>query len=119
MSKNYRPEELVVREQRLKNEVNTISTRIYEARKDSGLTQAELADFAGLSVSTIKRYEHGEGEMSIQNIFRIASALNLDLSDVTADRKYLLSRYNFLSKQDQNFVTELINKCYVTSKDQK
>ncbi len=119
MSKNYRTEEVMSREERLKNEMNTIATRIHEARKDSGLTQAELADFSRLSVSTIKRYEHGVGEMSIQNIFRIASALNLDLSELTSDRKYLLSRYNFLTNQDKEFVTELINKCYETSKDRK
>lgn len=119
MSKNYRTEELKEREQRLNKEVNTIAQRLYEARKDSGLTQAALADFAGLSESTIKRYEHGEGDMTIQTIFRIASALNLDLSEITSDRKYLLSRYDYLPKQEQSFINDLINKCYQVSKGQK
>jgi len=118
MSKDYRTEEIKVREQRQKNEVNKIAARIREARKDSGLTQTELADFSRLSVSTIKRYEHGKGEMSIQNIFLIASALNLNLEELISDRKFILYRFDLLKKPDQDLVTEMINKCYIASKVQ-
>ncbi len=97
MSKEYRTERLDVREQRLTNEICAVSTRIYEARKALEMTQSAVADFAGVSVSTIKRYEHGEGEMSIQNLFYIASALNLDLSELMSDRKYLLYKYSLFS----------------------
>ena len=115
MSKNYRTEENAVREQRLRKEAKAVADRIYEARKNSEMTQAVLADFAGVSVSTVKRYEHAEEEMSIQNLFRIASALNLDLADIVSENKYILYKFSFLSAQDQNMIRAMIDKCYVAS----
>jgi len=56
--------------------------------------------------------------MSIQNIFLIASALNLNLEELISDRKFILYRFDLLKKPDQDLVTEMINKCYIASKVQ-
>ena len=115
MLKDYRTEGIIEREQRLKKEASAISTRIINTRYASELTQAELADLAGVSVSTVKRYEHGDGEMSMQNLFLIASALNLDLADIVSENKYILYKYSLLPKQDQELVRAVIDKCYKSS----
>ncbi len=118
MSKDYQTEEIEARKQRLKNEMTSISARIREARNNAGITQAALADFAGISTSTIVRYEHCDDAMCVETLFRIASALNLNLADLISDNKYILYKYSLLQKQDQELIRTLIDKCYASSKCQ-
>ena len=46
-------------------------------RKLRGLTQAQLADRAGVSRDTIARLEGGEGGVSLENLLRILRALGI------------------------------------------
>ncbi|MBD3265979.1 helix-turn-helix domain-containing protein [bacterium] len=53
-----------------------IATRIYELRKQAGLTQQELAELVGTSRSAIARLEDADYEgHSLSMLRRIASAL--------------------------------------------
>ena len=52
--------------------------RIYWKQKN--LTQFELAEKAELSVDSIKRIEHGNRTMSLENFMKIADALAVPLS---------------------------------------
>jgi transcriptional regulator with XRE-family HTH domain len=46
-------------------------------RKLRGLTQAQLADRAGVSRDTLARLEGGEGGISLENLLRILRALGI------------------------------------------
>lgn len=62
-----------------------VTFRLREARDRRTLTQAELAQRAGLQTSAISHFESGRRNPSFDNIRRLADAL-----DVTTD--YLLGR---------------------------
>jgi transcriptional regulator with XRE-family HTH domain len=46
-------------------------------RKLRGLTQAQLADRAGVSLSTLRRLEGGDGGVTLENTMRILRALGI------------------------------------------
>ena len=46
-------------------------------RKLRGLTQAQLADRAGVSVNTLRRLEDGGGGVTFENVFRILRGLGV------------------------------------------
>ena len=51
-------------------------------RKDRGISQEELADLAGLHRTYVGSIERGERNVSIDNIERLAAALDLDVVDL-------------------------------------
>jgi UDP-N-acetylglucosamine 1-carboxyvinyltransferase len=57
-----------------------ISQLIREARIERGLTQRELGEKIGVSESAVNRYESGNLNMSTEVLYKIAEAMNLDLS---------------------------------------
>ena len=56
-----------------------IAYKILQARKRARLTQQELEKKIGTTQSVIARIEQGEQNMTIENLERIASALNRNL----------------------------------------
>ena len=60
----------------------TIGQRIKEARKSTGLTQRELAERAGTATGTIQQYELGKRQPRIEQLQRIADALNISAYDL-------------------------------------
>lgn len=46
-------------------------------RKLRGLTQAQLADRAGISRATLARFEQGDGGISLESLLRILRALGI------------------------------------------
>ena len=46
-------------------------------RKLRGLTQAQLADRAGVSLSTLRRLEGGDGGVTLENTMRVLRALGI------------------------------------------
>lgn len=57
--------------------IRVIGERIREHRLSRGMTQAELSERAGVSLSTLKLLER-EGKASLQRLAKIAVILNLD-----------------------------------------
>lgn len=53
-------------------------------RKALGISQEELADLAGLHRTYVGSIERGERNVSIDNIERLADALDLDVVDLFA-----------------------------------
>lgn len=51
--------------------------RVRELRKDAGMTQEELADYAELDRSYVGSVERGERNLSIENVCRLANAINI------------------------------------------
>lgn len=56
--------------------------RLKQARIDKGLSQETLAEIAGLHRTYIGSVERGERNISIDNMERLANALELSLSDL-------------------------------------
>lgn len=53
-----------------------------ETRVKQGLSQEELADIAGLHRTYVGSVERGERNISIDNMERLASALNITIQDL-------------------------------------
>lgn len=60
----------------------TIGKRIKMLRENAGLTQKELAQKSGTAVGTIQQYEYGKRQPRLEQILKIASALNADPADL-------------------------------------
>lgn len=51
--------------------------RVRELRKEAGFTQEELADYAELDRSYVGAIERGERNLSIENVCRLAVAIDV------------------------------------------
>lgn len=60
-----------------------IGRRIKELRKNEGLTQIEFADKAGIAVNSLRLYESGKRQPRLDQLGKIASALNVTVSYLT------------------------------------
>ena len=64
-----------------------IASLIYAGRRSAGITQAELAEMAGVEQADISRYEHGSQTPSMVTLFRIIESLNGSLTISFQDRR--------------------------------
>lgn len=60
------------------NFVSEIGARIRAARRDAGLTQAELAERSGLNRSFLGAMERGVRNSSLETLFEVAKALKVE-----------------------------------------
>lgn len=56
-----------------------VMRRIVEARKDTGMTQAELAEACGMKPANLCRLENGNGNPSVATLSKIARGLGRKL----------------------------------------
>lgn len=62
--------------------MDSLGMRIRKQRKRLGLTQTELAERAGISVMSIRRYETMEREPTLETMRKICDALDSTLADL-------------------------------------
>ena len=74
MHSNYSSEEIKL--------LKAFGLRIQEARKKKGYSQEELAFHSGLDRTYVGSMERGERNVSIINIRKIATALDLNVSEL-------------------------------------
>jgi transcriptional regulator with XRE-family HTH domain len=55
----------------------SLSKRLITLRKDSGLTQQQMADTVGIHVNSIKKYETSQVQPSLDVLKKIAKALHI------------------------------------------
>ncbi|MFI1562220.1 helix-turn-helix domain-containing protein [Streptomyces sp. NPDC020490] len=60
----------------------TIGDRIRAVRRERGLTQEALAETAGMDRQAINRIEQGHQSALVDNLIRIADALEVPLADL-------------------------------------
>lgn len=65
-----------------KNFKDKICKNIVNYRKKSGMTQVQLSIAAGASEDYIYRIEKGKRTPSLERLYTIASALNVDMLDL-------------------------------------
>jgi len=80
--KSYKDKEIDERDQGR----SILGKRIARTRKTHGLTQAELAEAAGVGRVTISRLENGEQSPRYQTLKELAEALGVDAAQLLTDK---------------------------------
>lgn len=101
-----------------------IGNKLLAIRKRNGLTQAEVAEAAGLSDRTYADIERGSVNMRIETILRICSALHITPDEIlteertpeTIEQEILLKRLNACNPKDKNTALQLLS-VYLQSLD--
>ena len=88
----------------------TIGNKLLTIRKKAGLTQAEVAEAAGLSDRTYADIERGTVNMRIETILKICEALK-----ITPD--YILTEEQEINVFWQNELLEELEKCTPKEKE--
>ena len=67
----------------------SIPERIRELRKKHGMTQAELADIAGVSLPSVTRLENGKETIRLDVLSKILNCLGyrLDITPITSEKR--------------------------------
>lgn len=99
-----------------------IGNRLYTARKRSGLTQAEVAEKAGISGRTYADIERGTVNMRVETLVRICNALNVspdmilggEAPSMEATQEELLERLKSCSDRELKTALTLLS-VYLTS----
>ncbi|NCP63530.1 MAG: helix-turn-helix domain-containing protein [Paraglaciecola sp.] len=58
----------------------TLSVYLRDERKRRGVSQSQVADLVGLRQGTVSRFESSPEKMQLDTLFRLLSALDLELS---------------------------------------
>ena len=102
----------------------TIGNKLLSIRKRMGLTQAEVAEAAGLSDRTYAAIERGTGNMRIETILRICGALHITPDEIlteedcsiAARQNELIERLNACNPKDRETALRLLT-VYLQSLD--
>lgn len=97
--------------------LRTIGNKLFSFRKRMGLTQAEVAEAAGLSDRTYADIERGTVNMRIETILRICSVLHITPDEVLTDDSTALStqqaelwdRLNACNPKDRETALKLLS----------
>lgn len=95
----------------------TIGNRLLAARKRLGMTQAEVAERAGLSDRTYADIERGNANMRVETLLRICQALGVAPDDLLVERdtapalseSELIQRLSLCSPQQQETALRLLD----------
>ena len=98
------------------SDLTVIGNKLLAIRKRNGLTQAEVAEAAGLSDRTYADIERGTVNMRIETILRICRTLHITPDEVlteesdspTARQEELMKRLNACSPKDKQTALELL-----------
>lgn len=105
-------------------DLRTIGNRLLNIRKRMGMTQAEVAEAAGLSDRTYADIERGTVNMRTETVLRICHVLHItpdeilteESSSLTARQEELWERLNACNPRDKETALELLS-VYLKSLD--
>lgn len=60
----------------IKKQQEQLAQRLYETRKALGLTQQEVADFAGIDRKTVNRIENNHFSPNVETLLRLCVVFN-------------------------------------------
>jgi putative transcriptional regulator len=69
----------------METKTKKVANRLKQYRLDAGLTQQEVADFAGIDRKTVNRIENLHFSPNIDTLLRLSKALGFHPSDLFAD----------------------------------
>lgn len=98
-------------------DLHTIGNKLLIIRKRMGLTQAEVAEAAGLSDRTYADIERGTVNMRTETILRICNVLHITPDEILTEEKTSLSiqqeelwqRLNSCSPKDKETALQLLS----------
>jgi len=98
------------------SDFRAVGNRLLSFRKSAGLTQAELAELAGLSDRTYADIERGSVNMRIETLLRICDVLHITPdelfvrapSDSRADEEELIRRLQSCSEKNKATALSLL-----------
>lgn len=69
--------------------MNVLQLVLYDLRKNKKkMTQAEIADYLGISTKTYRSKELGNSEFTMDEMFKIAKLFNMRIDDIFLPREY-------------------------------
>lgn len=93
-----------------------IGQKLKALRQERGLTQVELAKKSGVSIQSIKRYETRDENITIENINKLANALDVDSSyflspsvsklSLSHEEKELISLYRKFDEEEREIILD-------------
>lgn len=105
-------------------DLRTIGNKLLTIRKRMGMTQAEVAEAAGLSDRTYADIERGSVNMRTETILRICNVLHItpdeilteESTSLAAKQAELIERLNTCNPKDKETALRLLS-IYLTSLD--
>lgn len=94
----------------------TIGIKIKEIRKEQGITQKQLANLTGLSEISIRKYENGDRNPKIENVKKIAKALNVDVFTIVNFKEFGGDNWNDINVDK---LSEITGKLYSDSNSEE
>lgn len=102
----------------------TIGNKLLFIRKQTGMTQAEVAEAAGLSDRTYADIERGTVNMRIETLLRICSALHITPNEIMTEKespiiahqKEIMARLSSCRPKDKETALQLLS-VYLQSLD--
>lgn len=98
-----------------------IGKRIYDRRKQIGMTQEKLSEIAETTPQAISNYERGERELKASVIIKISAALNVTTDYLLTGKSGALSAFletDEISERDLQIISDIIKKCIHLAKDE-
>ena len=103
---------------RYKLDYFSIAAQVRDARKQAGLTQAELAEKIDISTNAVAKLENNLMTVSLQTLVHIANTLHLDFNqllsnapspgETSAQDRLLSGLLEELSPRDKDFLIHII-----------
>lgn len=98
-----------------------IGKRIFERRKQIGMTQEKLAELADTTPQAISNYERGERELKASIILKISAALNITADYLLTGKSKSFSFVTFsklsdLEGNELQIVSDIVEKCIELTK---
>ncbi len=91
-------------------EFHAIGNKLYSVRKRMGMTQAEVAEEAGLSLKTYADIERGSVNMRVETVLKICDVLH-----ITPDEIFTKENASIISKQEE--LWKRLNACSPKDKE--
>ena len=92
-----------------------IGNKLYAIRKQKGLTQAQVAEAAGLSDRTYADIERGSVNMRIESVLKICEALGITPNDIFVEDQEaeemnasILERLDHLASKERKTAIQLL-----------
>ena len=86
----------------------SIGTRLIQLRNQKGLTQQQLSDLTGLAPSYLSRIENRHLEPRPQTLRKLASALNVPISEIFQERSIQLGTLQCAITSSGNCIMNLL-----------
>jgi transcriptional regulator with XRE-family HTH domain len=98
-------------------DTRAIGNKLLLIRKRSGLTQADVAELAGISDRTYADIERGGVNMRVETVLRICDALHItpdeiltaDDTEITSRQEEILARLDACSPKDKETALRLLS----------